>query len=186
MTGRLDPWVGKIPWSRKWQPTSRQVFLSGKFHGQKSLESSWDCKELYTTERAHTHTHTQEHRFWVLHNEYRFSLFNAIGVFLQYNVSGFCKHHLKLSEGYFLGDFLLFIEQKSFWKDDIIPHFLCSNFRFSWINFKKGWKLLFSYICWTAYTPTQEPIELCCYGLLNKDMKIWTIGDRTYPWVSSN
>ena len=29
------PWVGKIPWSRKWQPTL--VFLPGKSHGQRSL-----------------------------------------------------------------------------------------------------------------------------------------------------
>ena len=28
---RFNPWVGKIPWKRKWQPTS--VFLSGKSHG---------------------------------------------------------------------------------------------------------------------------------------------------------
>ena len=30
-----DPWVGKIPWRRKWQPTP--VCLPGKSHGQKSL-----------------------------------------------------------------------------------------------------------------------------------------------------
>ena len=29
------PWVGMIPWRRKWQPTP--VFLPGKFHGQRSL-----------------------------------------------------------------------------------------------------------------------------------------------------
>ena len=29
----FDPWVGKIPWRRKWQPTP--VFLPGKFHGQR-------------------------------------------------------------------------------------------------------------------------------------------------------
>ena len=29
------PWVGKIFWRRKWQPTP--VFLSGEFHGQRSL-----------------------------------------------------------------------------------------------------------------------------------------------------
>ena len=28
------PWVGKIPWRRKWQPT--QVFLPGEFHGQRA------------------------------------------------------------------------------------------------------------------------------------------------------
>ena len=32
---RFDPWVGKIPCSRKWQLTS--VFLPVKFHGQRSL-----------------------------------------------------------------------------------------------------------------------------------------------------
>ena len=32
---RFDPWAGKIPWSRKWQPTP--VFLPEKFSGQRSL-----------------------------------------------------------------------------------------------------------------------------------------------------
>ena len=32
---RFDPWVGKIPWRRKWLPVP--VFLPGKSHGQ----SSW-------------------------------------------------------------------------------------------------------------------------------------------------
>ena len=31
----VDPWVGKIPWRRTWQPTP--VFLPGEFHGQRSL-----------------------------------------------------------------------------------------------------------------------------------------------------
>ena len=46
----LDLWVGKIPWSRKWQPTL--VVLPGKFHGQKSLAvyGSWGYKELDMTE----------------------------------------------------------------------------------------------------------------------------------------
>ena len=45
----FNPWVRKIPWRRKWQPTS--VFFPGKSHGQKSLEgySSWHTKELDTT-----------------------------------------------------------------------------------------------------------------------------------------
>ena len=30
-----DPWVGKIPWRRAWQPTP--VFLPGESHGQRSL-----------------------------------------------------------------------------------------------------------------------------------------------------
>ena len=31
----FDPWVGKIPWRRKWQPTP--VFFPGESHGQRSL-----------------------------------------------------------------------------------------------------------------------------------------------------
>ena len=33
----FDPWVGKIRWRKKWQPTP--VFLPGKFHGQRNLSS---------------------------------------------------------------------------------------------------------------------------------------------------
>jgi len=48
---KFDPWVGKIPWRRKWQPTP--VFSPRESHGQRSLVgySPWDCKELDTTER---------------------------------------------------------------------------------------------------------------------------------------
>ena len=35
MRGRLDPWVGKIPWSKKRLPTA--VFLHGIVDGQRSL-----------------------------------------------------------------------------------------------------------------------------------------------------
>ena len=31
----FDPWVGKIPWRRKWQPTP--IFLPGKSHGQRNV-----------------------------------------------------------------------------------------------------------------------------------------------------
>ena len=30
-----NPWAGKIPWRREWQPTL--VFLPGESHGQRSL-----------------------------------------------------------------------------------------------------------------------------------------------------
>ena len=47
----FNPWVGKIPWRRKWQPTPG--FLPGEFHGQRSLTgySPWGCKESDTAER---------------------------------------------------------------------------------------------------------------------------------------
>ena len=46
---RYHPWVGKIPWRRKWHPTP--VFLTGKSHGQRSLAGSspWSHKESDTT-----------------------------------------------------------------------------------------------------------------------------------------
>ena len=42
----FDPWVGKIPWSRKWQPTP--VFVPGESHGQRSLAGygPQDCKRV--------------------------------------------------------------------------------------------------------------------------------------------
>ena len=45
-----DPWIGKIPWRRKWQPAA--VFLSAKFHEQRSRP--WGHKESDTTERLST------------------------------------------------------------------------------------------------------------------------------------
>ena len=53
---RFDPGDGKIPWRRRWQPTT--VFSSGKSHGQRSLAgySPWGYKELDMTECTHTHT----------------------------------------------------------------------------------------------------------------------------------
>ena len=50
---RFEPWVGKILWRRKWQPTP--VLLPGKSHGQRSPVgySPWGHKESETTERLH-------------------------------------------------------------------------------------------------------------------------------------
>ena len=46
----FNPWVGKISWSRKWQPTP--VLLPGKSHEQRSLVgySPWGRKESDITE----------------------------------------------------------------------------------------------------------------------------------------
>ena len=51
---KFNPWVRKIPWRRKWQPTP--VFLPGKSHGQRSLAgcSLWGCKDSDTTEHSHS------------------------------------------------------------------------------------------------------------------------------------
>ena len=48
----FNPGVGKIPWSRKWQPTP--VSLPGEFRGQRNLVGcgTWGHKELDMTRRA--------------------------------------------------------------------------------------------------------------------------------------
>ena len=61
----FNPWVGQIPWRRKWQPTP--VFLPGKSHGQRSLAgcSLWGHTESVTTEPAqqlHCLTHLYPQR----------------------------------------------------------------------------------------------------------------------------
>ena len=49
----FNPWVGKIPWRRKWQPTA--VLLPRKFHGWRSLVgySPWGRKDSDRTEQLH-------------------------------------------------------------------------------------------------------------------------------------
>ena len=56
---RFDSWVGKIPWRRKWQPTS--VFLPGESHGQRSLAGyrPWGCKSQTRLSDWTTTIHTE-------------------------------------------------------------------------------------------------------------------------------
>ena len=52
----FSPWVGKMSWRTKWQPTP--IFLPGKSHGQRSLVGyiPWGCKESDMTERLNACT----------------------------------------------------------------------------------------------------------------------------------
>ena len=52
----FDPWVGKIPWRRKWQSTP--VFLPGKSRGQRSMAgpSPWGRKESDPSEYSSLET----------------------------------------------------------------------------------------------------------------------------------
>ena len=85
----MDPWVRKIPWSRKWPPAP--VFLPGKLHGQRSLVGYGPCshKESDMTECTHNI------KFTIL-------------IILSDNsviISAFilCNHHHHLSPGLYLG-----------------------------------------------------------------------------------
>ena len=50
------PWVGEVPWGRRWQPTP--VFLPEKSHGQRRLQTT---AQSHKESDAHTHTHTHTH-----------------------------------------------------------------------------------------------------------------------------
>ena len=59
------PWVGKIPWRRKWQPIS--ALLPGESHGGRSQVgySPWGRKESDMTEWLHFHfSWTLEKWYW--------------------------------------------------------------------------------------------------------------------------
>ena len=52
----FNPWVGKMPWRRAWQPSP--IFLPGESHGERSLVgySPWGHKESDKAEvTQHTH-----------------------------------------------------------------------------------------------------------------------------------
>ena len=51
----FDPWIGKIPWSKKWQPTP--VFFLGNLHTEElGGLHPWGHKELDTTEHVQIHS----------------------------------------------------------------------------------------------------------------------------------
>ena len=58
----FNPWVGKIPRRKKWQPTP--VFLPEKFHGRRSLVSysPWDRKESDTTKQLHFYLQKKQNK----------------------------------------------------------------------------------------------------------------------------
>jgi len=71
---RFDPWVGKIPWRRAWQPSP--VSLPGESHEQRSLAgySPWGHKESDMTEATY---HSTPYRFLIQFNHLWF-MFNTI------------------------------------------------------------------------------------------------------------
>ena len=69
----FDPWVGKIPWSRKWQPI--HIFLPEKFYGQRSLVHyhPWGHKESGRTEQLRMWLRASE-EVWNIEVNLRFFL----------------------------------------------------------------------------------------------------------------
>ena len=76
---KLDPWVGKISWRKKWQPTLG--CFPGKFQGQRSLVdySLWGCKKSDMT--VHTRKTMQ-------HTTVEKSIIPRLSLAEHYTVSG--------------------------------------------------------------------------------------------------
>ena len=62
----FDPWVGKMPWRRKWQPTL--LFLPGESHRQRSLAGycPWGHKRVRHNRMMKQQWHTLESWPWYL------------------------------------------------------------------------------------------------------------------------
>ena len=61
----VDPWVGKIPWRRKWQPSP--VFLPG--------ESSWIEEPRITKSRTQLSDYTHSKLYWKLGLKIKYILY---------------------------------------------------------------------------------------------------------------
>ena len=63
-TVNISPKPPQFPWRRKWKPTP--VFLTGKFHRQRSMVgyNPWGCKE--SDKFQHTHTHALQSHFLLI------------------------------------------------------------------------------------------------------------------------
>ena len=107
---RVQSWVGKIPWRRKWQPTP--VFLPGESHGQRSLVgySPWGRKELVGHDWATSHI-----------------LWNAIKNLLHKNLKII---KLKIELLFYPAVQLLgiYLESTTIWRDAWTPVFIAALF----------------------------------------------------------
>ena len=102
---KFDPWVGKMPWRRAWQPTP--VFLPGESHGLRSPTgySPQGVKELDITE----HTHRLQEGILVLRASCLFFFFNS-GFFIPEHSIDLCsmgKPFTKTGLDYFTNIILL-------------------------------------------------------------------------------
>ena len=71
----FDPWVGKIPWRRKWQPTP--VFLPGESHGQRSLvdHNPWGHKRVRHNLVTKQQQQQQQKTIWILANQFLLTIY---------------------------------------------------------------------------------------------------------------
>ena len=116
----FDPWIGKIPWRRKWQPTP--VFLPGESQGQRNLEWYSPCgwKESDMTEHTCS-SYIHDIKGTVPYTLYiQIFLYIAIGAAFWVLLRDFEKH---VSTSHFVTSKCCHASQKSF---TIWNHLACS------------------------------------------------------------
>ena len=133
---RLDPWIGKIPWSSKWQATP--VFLLRKFHGKRSLLgcSPWGHKESDMTECLRTRAR--------LH---AFILSVALKLFLYH---GCCESHCSEYGSRYVFEAVILFPLNVYLEVGFLDHTV-ALFLISWGTF-----ILFSIMGVPVYIPTSS------------------------------
>ena len=109
---RFDPWVGKTPWRRAWQPTP--VFLPGESHGQRSLVgcSPWVGRDWGDWAHAHVHTGKsliQQIFKYLSHGRNKWHAANdVLGCLSLLSSISPCGSHLSLSQFLWINNFYKF------------------------------------------------------------------------------
>ena len=88
----FDPWIAKIPWRRKWQPTPE--FLPGQFHGQRCLVGYSPKSQTWLIICAQVHTFPS--KFFVLQLDHQ-SLFYSL-ISLKFVINPYFKKLYILSQ----------------------------------------------------------------------------------------
>ena len=175
----FDPWIWKIPWSRKWQPTP--VFLPGKFYRQRSLAgfSPWGRVNMTEWLSTHKNTHILGIKFsfpwpWltgrpILNNNssmHRICSLLCLNFFSILMYSGFI-HTVACSDTLFL----LWLKNISFYRYTtfclsiyhLIDIWVVFTFSLLWIM--PLWICIYKFLMWTYIFSSLGELEWNCWVL---------------------
>ena len=179
----FNPWVGKIPWRRKWQPTSSilawEIPWTEEPSGLQSIGSQrvrhdWVTERVHA--RAHTHTHTHTHSIYLPINYlYSHLSFYSSSIKISAKDKYILQENLSISDSSPLWNLVIKIASKG--KDYCQSLLLFSVSHFRAFNKSNGkvviatleamgsnhthtpWLfLLWIYHCWRERNPTCDPV----------------------------